>query len=241
MSRLMHIGIVGGSAEGAALCYRTICSDGARSLGGYTHPEVSMHTPSFEEYVVCLRHDDWDGVAKLMLTSANKLAAIGAEFLICPDNTFHRAFPGVVHHSSLPWIHIADVVVDRAVGRGLKRVGILGTRWLVDGDVYPEKLAARNLEYLRPTITERVEIERIILEELVYGDFKQRSTDYILNVIQRMKMANCDSVVLGCTELPLIINDSNSTLRTLNSTRLLAWAALQRASAGAFQMPDDLP
>jgi len=210
MSRLMHIGIVGGSAEGAALCYRTICSDGARSLGGYTHPEVSMHTPSFEEYVVCLRHDDWDGVAKLMLTSANKLAAIGAEFLICPDNTFHRAFPGVVHHSSLPWIHIADVVVDRAVGRGLKRVGILGTRWLVDGDVYPEKLAARNLEYLRPTITERVEIDRIILEELVYGEFKQRSTDYILNVIQRMKMANCDSVVLGCTELPLIINDLNS-------------------------------
>jgi aspartate racemase len=236
----MHIGIVGGSAEGAALCYRTICSDGARSLGGYTHPEVSMHTPSFEEYVAYLRHNDWGGVAKLMLASANKLAKIGAELLICPDNTFHQAFPYVVDQTSLPWIHIADVVIDRAVRRGFKRVGILGTRWLVDGDVYPEKLSSRNLEYFRPTTTERDEINRIILEELVYGEFKERSTDYVLNVIQRMKMASCDSVVLGCTELPLIINDSNSTLPTLDSTRLLAWAALQRASGGTFQMPDDL-
>lgn len=238
MTPIKHIGIVGCSSEGAALCYRTICADGAKWFGGHTHPAVSMHTPSFEEYVKCLQHNDWDGVANLMLASANKLASIGAEFLICPDNTIHQALPRVVPKSSLPWLHIADVVADEAVRRGFNRVGILGTRWLVDGDVYPEKLGARNLEYVRPTEAERDEINRIIFEELVYGDFKQRSTEYVRNVIERMKTADCDSVVLGCTELPLIIDDSNSALPALDSTRLLARAALQRASGGTFQTRD---
>ena len=224
-----HIGIVGCSAEGAALCFRTICSAGAKMLGGHRHPAVSMHTPSFEEYVACLRRDDWNGVATLMVASADKLAAIGAEFLICPDNTIHQALPVVASRTRLPWLHIADVVADEAVRRGFKRLGILGTRWLVDGKVYSEKFDARNLEYLRPTATERNEIDRIIFEELVFGDHIQESTDYIHGVIDRMKADNCDSVVLGCTELPLIINDSNSAIPPLDSTRLLAMAAVNKA------------
>jgi aspartate racemase len=224
-----HIGIVACSAEGAALCYRTICVEGARLLGPHAHPEVSMHTPSLAEYVACLDRDDWQGVAELMLASANKLAKIGADFLICPDNTIHQALPHVLPRSPLPWLHIAEVVAGEAEKRGFRRLGILGTRWLVDSGVYPEKLAARGLAFLRPTPEERAEINRIIMDELVCGIFKPEGVAYHQRVIERMKAEGCDAVVLGCTEIPLIISDANSALPTLDSTRLLARAALRRA------------
>ena len=224
-----HIGIVACSAEGAALCYRTICAEGAKQLGAHVHPEISMHTHSFADYVTFLDREDWAGVGELMLTSANKLASIGATFLICPDNTIHQALPYIERRSPLPWVHIADVVAAQAVAHGFRRVGLTGTRWLVSGDVYPEKLTARGIAYVRPSDREREDINRIIMEELVYGVFKPDSIAYFQRVIARMKEVGCDAVVLGCTEIPLIIGDSNSALPTLDSTRLLAHAALQRA------------
>lgn len=226
----LHIGIVACSAEGAALCYRTICAEGAALLGPHAHPEVSMHTPSLAEYVACLDRGDWAGVGELMLGSARRLAGIGADFLICPDNTIHAALPGIVARSPLPWLHIAEVVADAAVARGFKRLGLTGTKWLVDSEVYPEKLVARGLEYLRPDPDERDEIGRIIMDELVYGMFKPESIAYFQQVITRMRQAGCDAVVLGCTEIPLILGDENSPLPTLDSTRLLARAALRRAT-----------
>lgn len=228
-----HIGMVACSAEGAALCYRTICAESAQLLGPHAHPEVSMHTRSMAEYVTCFDRDDWEGVGELMLASANKLAAIGADFLICPDNTIHRALPYVEPRSPLPWLHIAEIVAARAVERGFRRVGVTGTRWLVESDVYPEKLSARGLEYVRPNAAERAEIDRIIMDELVYGDFKPKAVAYVQRVIARLSDAGCDAVVLGCTELPLIVSDANSALPTLDSTRLLARAALHRAIEGA--------
>jgi aspartate racemase len=225
-----HIGIVACSAEGAALCYRTICAEGARLLGPHAHPEVSMHTPSFADYVRCMERDDWRGVGDLMLSSASKLASIGADFLICPDNTSHKAFSFVEPRSPRPWLHIAGVVADEASERGFRRLGLTGTRWLVESDVYPDKLTARGLEYVRPTAAERDETSRIIMDELVYGVFKPESVAYYQSVIGRMKDAGCDAVILGCTEIPLIISDANSSLPTLDSTRLLARAALHRAA-----------
>jgi aspartate racemase len=228
---LGHIGIVACSAEGAALCYRTICVEGPRLLGGHAHPEVSMHTPSLGDYVRCLDRDDWPGVGALMLASARKLAGMGADFLICPDNTIHQALRYVEPHSPLPWLHIADVVATEAFARGFRRLGLLGTRWLVDSDVYPEKLAARGLEWLRPDRAERDAISHIIMEELVRGVFKPEAVVRHQQVIARMKEAGADAVVLGCTEIPLIISDANSSLPTLDSTRLLARAALRRAAS----------
>ena len=225
----LHIGIAGCSAEGAALCYRTICAEGAAVLGPHAHPEVSMHTPSLADYLACIDRGDWQGVAALMLASADKLAKIGADFLICPDNTIHRAFAHVEPRSPLPWLHIAEVVADEAAARGFRRLGLLGTRWLVDSEVYPEKLAARGLAYLRPLETECLEINRIIMDELVYGVFKPEAVAYHRRVIGRMRDQGADAVVLGCTEIPLIMNDGNSPLPTLDSTRLLARAALRRA------------
>jgi aspartate racemase len=224
-----HIGIVACSAEGAALCYKTICTEGAALFGPHGHPEVSMHTPSLSEYVAHIGRDDWQAVGELMLTSANKLARIGADFLICPDNTIHKALPFIAALSPLPWLHIAEVVAAEATGRRFNCLGLTGTRWLVESEVYPEKLLARGLNYLRPNDGEREEINRIIMDELVYGVFRPEAIAYHQKVIGRMKTEGCDAVILGCTEIPLIINDGNSPLPTLDSTRLLARAALRRA------------
>ena len=224
-----HIGIVACSAEGAALCYRTICTEGAQFMGAHDHPEISMHTHSLAAYMKCIYRSDWNGVGELMLSSADKLARIGAEFLICPDNTIHQALPYVRPRSPLPWLHIAEVVAEEATARNFRKVGITGTKYLVDSDVYPEKLTAHGLDYVRPRDDERDEINRIIMDELVYGIFKPEAVRYFQQVIGRMKEQGCDAVVLGCTEIPLLMNDSNSPLPTLDSTRLLARAALKHA------------
>lgn len=230
MSKTGHIGIVACSAEGAALCYRTICMEGPHLLGPYAHPEISMHTPPFAEYVACMEREDWDGVGELMLESAHKLASAGADFLICPDNTIHRALPGIEARSPRPWLRIANVVVEEAVARGFHRLGITGTRWLVDSSVYPDAVEVQGLTYARPTAGERDAIDRIIMNELVKGIFRDEAVAYFQTVFTRMKNDGCDAVVLGCTEIPLLMSDANSPLPVLDSTRLLARATLRRAA-----------
>jgi aspartate racemase len=224
-----HIGIVACSAEGAALCYRTVCLEGAALLGTHDHPEVSMHTHPLAAYMRLIARDDWEGVGGLMLSSAEKLAKAGADFLVCPDNTIHQGLPHVLSRSPLPWLHIAEVVAAEAAARGFRRLGLTGTKYLVSSEVYPEKLSARGIGFLRPDPAERAEIDRIIFEELVNGVFRPEAVAYFQRVMSRMKAEGCDAVVLGCTEIPLVMNDGNAPLPTLDSTRLLARAALQRA------------
>ncbi|MEM7222363.1 MAG: amino acid racemase [Pseudomonadota bacterium] len=226
-----HIGIVGCSAEGAALCYRTICIEGAGLLGPHAHPEVSLHTPSLADYVACIERGDLAGIADLMLASAEKLAKIGADFLICPDNTIHQAFDLVAPRSPLPWLHIAEVVADEAKARGHACLALLGTKSLTDSEVYPEALAAWGLTCLKPGEAERREIDRIIMEELVYGRFEAGSTADMIHTLDRLKGQGAEGAILGCTELPLVLDNSNAPLPTLDSTRLLARAALKHAVA----------
>lgn len=231
----LHIGIAACSAEGAALCYRTICTEAPAILGRHDHPEITMHTPSLGEYMEHIYRGDWQAVGDMMLASAEKLKRVGADFVICPDNTIHQALPLVEARSPLPWLHIAACVAEEADARGLSRIGLTGTKWLVESEVYPQKLGERSLGYMRPHLLEREEINRIIMDELVRGIFKPEAVDYFQKVIGRLKSEGCDAVVLGCTEIPLIMNDDNSPLPTLDSTRLLARAALKRAIAGAKQ------
>ena len=228
---MKHVGIVACSVEGAALCYRTMALEGARLVGPHDHPEVSLHNHPLAEYMEYIYVNDWDGVGELMLSSAEKLAKSGANFLICPDNTIHQALPGIRARSPLPWLHIAEVVTEEAQRREFRKVGITGTKYLTDSEVYPEALAARGLEYERPAREEREEIDRIIMEELVYGVFKAEAVEYFHRVMERLKGQGCDAVVLGCTEIPLIMTDGNSPLPTLDSTRLLARAAVKKALA----------
>lgn len=224
-----HIGIVACSAEGAALCYRTLCDEAQAGMGRHMHPEISMHTHCLGEYMEFIRSYDWAGVADLMLSSANKLAKAGADFLICPDNTIHHALDLVLPYSPLPWLHIADEVATVAKARGFRKLAVTGTKYTMEGTVYQTKLPAAGFEYLVPNADERAEIDRIIFDELVNGIFKAEASAYFQRVMARMKGEGCDAAVLGCTEIPLIIDDGTSPLPTLDSTRILARAALRRA------------
>lgn len=198
-------------------------------MGEYMHPEVSMHTHPLAEYMENIRAGQWRNVADLMLSSAEKLATIGANFAICPDNTIHQAFDLVVQESPIPWLHIAEAVATEAQGYAFKCLGILGTRYLMTGPVYPGTLQKYGMSWEIPDEAARERIDTIIFEELVNGHFTEPSRQYFNEVIEVLKDRGCDAVVLGCTEIPLLIKPGDCSVPTLDSTRLLARAALQKA------------
>ena len=210
-----HLGIVGCSAEGAALCYRTFCLEASRQAGRYMHPEVSMHTNCLGAYMRAIEADDWQQVAALMLDSARKLAAAGAELLICPDNTIHQSMPIVMESSPLPWLHIADEAIASAAENGWTKVGVLGTKFLMEGPVYRESAARCGIAAVFPDADDRVSINRTIFEELVHGVIADTSRDYFNGVIDNLRRAGCQAVVLGCTEIPLLVDPETSPLPVL--------------------------
>lgn len=226
-----HIGIVGCSAEGAALCYRTICGEAPASMGEHMHPEVSMHTHPLAEYMVHIRTGDWENVAALMLSSTQKLSQNGAQFAICPDNTIHEAFDFVKERSPIPWLHIAEAVADEARAQGYKQLALLGTKYLMTGPVYPDTLKEFNITRQIPAENDREHIDDIIFKELVNGVFTEESRLYFNKVIEKLKGGGCDAAVLGCTEIPLLVNPDDCPLPVLDSTRLLARAAIKEALA----------
>jgi aspartate racemase len=228
----LHIGIVACSAEGAALCYRTVCLEGTQLLGRHNHPPVSMHTNPLAEYMKFVDANDWAGVAELMMDSAERLARAGADFLICPDNTIHQAFDLVEHRAPRPWLHIAREVACEARRNHFKRLAVLGTRSLMEGPVYPKQLQSAGIEHRIPKPVQREKINQIIFDELVNAQFLPESQGYFTEVIRSLKNEGCDAVVLGCTEIPLIVTVDSSPLPTLDSTRLLARAALRKAVNG---------
>lgn len=228
-----HIGIVACSAEGAALCYRTICLESADLMGQHTHPEISMHGHSLGEYMDAIYQNDWDEVARLMLSSAHKLKNAGADFLICPDNTIHLAFDRMADQSPLPWLHIVEEVASEARRRNFRRLGITGTKYTMEGEAYPSTLSKSGLEYRVPDRQARHKIDAIIFDELVNARFTTESLSYFQSVIEVLKQQGCDAVVLGCTEIPLLVSDKTSSLPTLDSTRILARAALRKAISPA--------
>ncbi len=224
-----HVGIVACSAEGAALCYRTFCAEAPAQMGEHRHPEVSMHTHPLAEYMVHIRSGNWEAVAGLMLSSTRKLASNGAAFAVCPDNTIHQAFDMVVAKSPIPWLHIAEAVAGEAKTRGFGNLAITGTNYLMTGPVYPEVLKKYGIACKIPDKDDREKINTIIFEELVNGVFLNESRLYFNRVIQKLRDRGCDAVVLGCTEIPLLVEQDDCPLPTLDSTRLLARAALKEA------------
>lgn len=226
-----HIGIVGCSAEGAALCYRTVCGEAPPLMGEHMHPEVSMHTHPLAEYMVHIRSGDWKKVAALMLSSVHKLSQIGAQFAICPDNTIHEAFEFVKAKSPIPWLHIAAVVANKARARGFKQLGVLGTKYLMTGPVYPGTLQKFNIAARIPAEDDRERIDEIIFKELVNGIFTEKSRHFFNDVIEKLKRRGSDAAILGCTEIPLLVDPDDCPLPVLDSTRLLARAAIEEALA----------
>jgi aspartate racemase len=226
-----HIGIIACSAEGAALCYRTICTEAPFTMGAHMHPEVSMHTHALGEYMVYIRAGDWRKVADLMLSSAQKVSQIGAEFAICPDNTIHEAFDFVKKKSPIPWLHIAEAVAIKAQEEDFKQLAILGTKYLMAGRVYPAILEKFDIASQIPDEHDRERIDEIIFNELVNGVFSEESRLYFNEIAEKLKNRGCDAAVLGCTEIPLLVDPGDCPLPVLDSTRLLARAAIKEALA----------
>jgi aspartate racemase len=229
MNTPKHIGIVACSAEGASLCYRTICEESGNFMGEHFHPEVSIHTHSLGDYMIPIREGDWKKVADLMLSSTKKLAKCGADFVICPDNTIHEAYSFIENSTPLPWLHIAEVVARKAVENRIKTCIILGTKFLMEGAVYPQVLEKFELEYLIPEQNVREKINSIIFDELVHGMFSEENRLYFNQVIQDLKDEGGEAAILGCTEIPLLVDPDDCPLPTLDSTRLLARAAIMHA------------
>lgn len=224
-----HIGIVACSAEGAALCYRTVCLEALPLMGEHNHPQITLNSVPMAEHMRRITRDDWEGVAGLLLDSAKRVAAAGADFAICPDNTCHQAFPYLLPKSPIPWLHIAEVVTEEAARRGFRRLGVMGTKYLMESPVYPEAASKRDLNCVIPEADDRERINHIIFKQLVNGVFPEESRLYFNEVMEGLKGRGCDAAVLGCTEIPLIVRPEDVPLPTLDSTRLLAKAALHRA------------
>jgi aspartate racemase len=221
-----HIGLVGCSPPGAALCYQVICVT-AGELG--RRVEVSVHAHPFADYVARINAGNWASVADLMISSAEKLAVVGAELLIAPCNTIHAVFDVVEARSPLPWLHIADAVAAKARQGGHRRIGLLGTKSIMDGPIYRDRLHTGGIECVTPHRDDCERLDQIIFDELVRGRVVPASRAYLASVITQLRHRGCDAIGLCCTELPMIVDSEISTLPVLDSTALLASAALSTA------------
>jgi aspartate racemase len=224
-----HIGIVAGSSEGAALCYRTICLEAQAVMGEHNHPEITMQCVPMAEHMPHIEANNWESSAELLLGSAKKVAQAGADFAICPDNTYHQAIDLIRSRSPIPWLHIAEAVAAEARRVGYTKLGIMGTKYLTVGPVYRAPVEQVGIARDIPDQADRERINEIIFKELVNGVFDEGSRLYLNEVVEKLKQRGCDAVVLGCTELPLIVRADDCPLPTLDSTRLLARAALKKA------------
>jgi aspartate racemase len=228
-----HVGIVACSAEGAALCYQSICREALTLVGKNDHPRITLDSIPMARWLPAFDARDYAGVGRIMLDSARLLASAGADFAICPDNSAHLALDHVLAETPIPWLHIARVVAEEARRRGFRRVGVLGTRYTMGNGapVYSKALAAVGLEAVVPDDPDFEAVDRIIFAELVDGVFKDASREEYNRAIARLASRGCDAVALACTEIPLLVRASEAPLPTLDSTRLLASAALREALA----------
>lgn len=229
MSMPRHVGIVGCSIPGSALCYRELCEYASTLMGDYNHPQVTVSTIPMAAYMPHFEPLDLPGLARLLLQSTRIVAAAGAAFVICPDNSCHLAYDDVMLESPIPWLHIAQVVVAEAQRRGFRSLGILGTRFTMQMGLYERAVAGSGIVARVPPAADRKIVDDIIWNELVHDVVTDSARRQYVSVIERLQAQGCDAVVLGCTEIPLLISDKHSPLPTLDSTRLLARAAAHHA------------
>jgi aspartate racemase len=230
-----HIGILAHSADGAALCFLEMVRESARKMGAHMHPEITLSIRSMG--AVLDDYDrDLDAVNAHLRATAQRLKDAGCDFFVCPDNTAHIALDAAKEPYPLPGLHICEVVAERAVADGRKRVGLLGTRWTMEGPAYPAAFTRHGLELQVPSAEDRAMIDRVIFDELCQGEIKASSRDAYVRVIDGFKRDGCDAVALSCTEIPLLVTPDVSPLPTLDSTRMLAKAAVELA-AGNTALP----
>jgi aspartate racemase len=226
---MKHLGILGHSAEGAALCFRAFCQDGFAELGPDQHPDVTLDCIALGHSMPAWDSGDHALVRATLSVSVKRLADAGADFFACPDNTAHLALEQPGDDLALPGLHIAEVVADQAARDRRQRVGVLGTVYTMDGPLYPRAFGARGMAVEVPEADDRDTVNRIIFAELVNGMFTTESRQQYVQIIERLAARGCDAVALVCTEIPLLVTPGVAALPTLDSTRLLARAALEVA------------
>ena len=223
------IGIVAHSAEGAALCFLTACHEGSALLGPHMYPNIVMSAVPMALSLPGWEANDYAAVGRFIAEGVRKVADAGADFFVCPDNTAHIVLEQIVDDLPLPGLHIAEVVCHEAGKHGWKRIGLLGTRWTMTGPVYANALKSRGWELLIPDEATREKLNAAIFDELCNGIFNTSTTQLFLNAIDDLKSRGAECVILGCTEIPLIVTPENSALPTVDSTRLLAKYAVLEA------------
>ncbi|MGL5838159.1 MAG: aspartate/glutamate racemase family protein [Sphingorhabdus sp.] len=233
---MKHIGIVAHSAEGAALCYRTVVHEGIARLGPHYHPQITMTGVAMHASIPAWGSGDYPAIRATHARDIEALKAAGADFFILPDNSAHLALECAGSDFALPGLHIAEVLAQKAVTQGYRKIGILGTQWTMEGNVYPNRLSHHGLKHLVPEADDRDMIHHVIMNELCLGVFAETSKDAYIRVIKRLAGRGCDAVALVCTEIPLLITPDVSPLPTLDSTRLLAAAAVD-VSLGSNAYP----
>ena len=231
-----HIGIVACSVEGAALCYRTIAQAGEEHLGRYNHPKVTLHSIPMAEWMPAFNSNDFKAIAEFMLESAKVVANAGADLAICPDNTCHLSWPYFIQRSPIPWLHIGEVVAAEAERNGWRKAALLGTRFTMNGSMYPDVFSRCKMEVLAPSAADQEIVDRVIWNELVRGQFLESFRLAYNEVIGRLKTQGCDCVILGCTEIPLLVHADDCPLPTLDSTRLLAHSAVRTLCGSASNL-----
>ena len=223
---MKHIGILGHSAEGASLCFLTACHEGEARLGAHLHPEITLSIAPLADSMDHWEQMNLPAVRAILASTVRRLSAAGADFFVCPDNTAHLALEAYGPALALPGLHIADIAAASAAKRGFARVGLLGTRWTMDGATYAQAFARHGLEHRVPPPAEREAMNAIIFAELVRGKFTRPSRTRVVAMIEALAREGCDAVALSCTEIPLLIGDEDSPLPIIDSTRLLAKAAV---------------
>jgi len=225
----LHIGILAHSGEGAALCYRTAIHEGIRRMGAHNHPEITLTGVAMHEALPAWDRLDLSALHAIFAADAAKLAAAGADFFVLPDNSAHRALETAGEPFAIPCLHIAEVVAEQAAIEGFGRVGILGSRWTMEGPVYPRAFERRSIGWQIPDEADRAIVHDIIMDELCLGIFRDEARAEYQRIIRGLAEQGCDAVALVCTEIPLLIDAESSALPILDSTRLLAGAAVEVA------------
>lgn len=224
-----HIGIVAASPEGSAFCYRKIGRRAAEIEDPAGRPMVTLHNRPFSTYVEKLNAGDWEGIAQLLLDSAETLAAAGADFCVLPDNALHHAVPLAERSSPIPWLSMIDLVADSVANNGCRTLGLIGTKVVTLGATYQTALGLRGMHLLVPRDEEIDAIDRVIFAEAVYGAVRAESRMRVLDAISGLASRGCDALILGCSEASLLMTVEESPLPVVDPVELLAEAAVRHA------------
>lgn len=233
---MKHVGVLAHSFEGATLCFRTACLEGVAKLGPHMHPEITMTCSPMALVLDAWERGDNEELRAFFMRDSEKLAAAKADFFVLPDNTAHIAMESPGDPFPIPGLHIGEVVAEQAARNGRTKVGILGTKYTMNGPVYPGALGRRGIDWAVPSPEDQKLVNDVIFDELCLGVFTEESRDCYVRIIEKLKREGCDAVALVCTEIPLLVTQDVSPLPTLESTQLLAKAAVEVA-IGEKSMP----